>query len=171
MAFFRLLLAIFLITGSKASSSSEELIVEKPFITHIKFTPLPSNLYDATVRLYLPGQNFLEFNLKKKTILLKLENPIDPSQKEIAYYAGPPYTFLEPKEQGIEMKENGLLRGAAHSFHIPGEGGPFEKDANGRLWPSGFPFTKMTSTLELTLIYDPSRGGAFNIESSFVQGE
>ena len=169
MPFFRLFLALVLMVPSQTFSSREEAIFERPFITHIKFMPLPFDFYDVKVRLYLPGRNFLEFDLEKEPIVLKLETPIDPSQKEIDYYAGRPYTFLEPKEQGIEMKENGLLKGAAHSFYIPGEGGPFEKDANGRLWPSGFSIDKMTSTIQLSLFYDPNKiSVSYSIKSRFV---
>lgn len=172
MPFFRLFLALVLISSSQASSSGEDSIFERPFITHIKFMPPTFEFYDIRVRLYLPGRNFLEFDLEKKPIVLTLKNPIDPSQREIAYYAGPPYTFLDPDEGNVEIKANGLLKGAAHSFHIPGEGGPFERDAIGCLWWSEFPIDDMTSTIELTLSYDSNvRMGAYGIKNRFIPAD
>ncbi|HBN21677.1 MAG TPA: hypothetical protein DD412_00365 [Holosporales bacterium] len=172
MHFVRLFLAIVLIFPSHASSSSEEAIFEKAFITHIKFMPPAIDFYGTKVRLYLPNRNSLEFELGNKSLVLELANPIDSAQESLEYYAGPPYTFLEPKEESIVTKENGLLRGAARSFYIPGEGGPFERDAIGRLWPSGFSVDKMTSTIELTLFYDADvRGGVYKIESRFVPND
>jgi len=172
MYFFRLFLAIVLVVPSHASSSSEEAIFERPFITHIKFMPPAIDFYGTKVRLYLPGRNFLEFELGNKPLVLELINPIDPAQESLEYYAGPPYTFLEPNEESIVTKENGLLRGAALSFYIPGEGGPFERDAIGRLWPSGFSVDKMMPIIELTLFYEADvGGGVYKIGSRFVPND
>ena len=169
MIYFRLFV-FFLLTAptQTLSSYAEESIFERPFITHIKFMPLPVDFYDLKVRLYLPGRNFLECDLEKGPIILKLDHPIDPGQKTINYYARQPYTFLNPEEASVVSKENGLLTGAAHSFHVPNEGGPFEKDAIGRLWPANFPIGKMTSTLELTLFYDAKKTDVYIIKSRFI---
>ncbi len=168
MLFYRRLFFLLLMLPTQVlSSHAEKDIFEQPFITHIKFMPCLPFFVGMRVRLYLPNKNFLDCELDTKPVDVNLDFPINPSQKTIEYYSGPPYTFVNPEETEIVVKENGLLTGAVLSFWIPGEGGPFERDASGRLWPSDFPVDQMTSTLELALSYD-EKSGNYAIKSQFI---
>ncbi len=172
MCHFSLIFSFFMmvITPLFATLNDDAANPYPPKITHIQFSPSPFGISDITVRLHLPGNNYVEIDIDHEGRLVKLEHPIETANEEANYHKGTPFSFIDRSKIEYEVKKNGEYQCALWTFLILTEDGGYEKgpleyNFSGRLWPVDLESASVTSTLYFDIKYF---GGSYKISSSFI---
>lgn len=153
--------------GSLIHEESKEAF---PEITHIQLSPSPFEASEITVRLYLPGNNYIEADVGDTKKIIKLGYPIKSHDEDASYHQGVPFSVSDHTQHKYITKTNGEYQCAIWAFYTKNkkglyEKGPVEQGLSGRLWPIDLDPKSVTSTLFLEITYNDDK---YQLMSSFV---